>query len=208
MMRTPNFLYTLNQVLRIACVLLIAILIGFEAIPITQESDTQYINQASLQRVRSQIFVKSVYVLRYRSDGERVQAISDLQVVLPLFQQEQSILLGNNAMDVQAALQNEQPDYLALVTAVQTILAHPNDPNLLQIDIVLSHERSYLHGADSLVKILQQHADELVFQLFCIEVFIEVLIVIVLVLSFFTTQRLVNLTPLAAGSKTHMIRES
>ena len=195
-MYNPRVLYALNQVLRVTCVLLIAILIGFEAVPITAGSDAQYIYQASAQRARSQIFAKSAYVLKYRPDGERSQAISDLQVTLPLFEQEQTVLLANSAPDVQNILQTIRPDYLALVTAVQSILAHPNAANAIEIDIVLSHERPYLLTSNSLLTLLQRHSDDRTSQLFYIKVFIEALLVTLIVLSIFTTRRVVGLTGL------------
>ena len=196
-MQNPKFLYTLNQILRVTCVLLIAILVGFEAVPITTGSDAQYINQAALQRTRSQIFVKSAYVLRDRSNGERAQAINDFQTTLPLFQQEQVVLSANNNSDVQNTLQIIRPDYLALVTAVQSILVHPNAANLIEIDIILSHERDYLLASNDLLMLLQRHAEERTLQLFWIKAFIEVLLMSMIILSIFTTRRAGKLTGLA-----------
>lgn len=203
MMHNPKFLYALNQILRVTGVLLIAILIGFEAVPITTESDTQYINQAGLQRTRSQIFTKSVYVLRYRPDVEKALAISDLQITLPLFQQEQSVLLTNTTPDVQSILQAARPDYLALVTAVQAILAHPTAPNSIEIDIVLSHERGYLLTTSSLLSVLQRHIDEIAFQMFCIKVFIEVLLMTLVAASIFTTRRVREIIDVAIEHEMH-----
>jgi hypothetical protein len=179
------------------CVLLIAILVGFEAVPITTGSDVQYINQAALQRVRSQVFAKSVYALKYHTDGERAQAISDLQVTLPLFEQEQAVLLSNSAPDVQMTVQATRSDYLALVTAIQSILTHPTTSNSIEIDIVLSHERGYLTTSNTLITMLQKHADDRILQLFCIKAFIEALVVILIILSIFVTRRIAELKALA-----------
>ena len=93
--RNAKSLTTFLMIKCIATLLFTIALIGFEALPMIEGSDSQYISQAALQRTRSQIFVKSVLVLLYRPNEERMSAISDLQTVLPLFEQEQAVLLQN-----------------------------------------------------------------------------------------------------------------
>lgn len=175
--------------------LLIAVLVVFESVPFITGNDTQYIYQASLQRARSQIFAKSAYALRYHTDGERAQAINDFQVTLPPFQQEQTVLSANTTPDVQNTVQIMRPDYLALITAVQAILAHPSTANSIEIEIILSHERGYLLNSSSLLILLQRHSDDRILQLFYIKVFVEMLLEILIILSIFTTKRVVKLVP-------------
>ncbi len=118
---------SLNTFLAIKCVasiLFTIALIGFEALPTIEASDTQYVTQAALQRTRSQIFAKSALVLAYRPSAERIAAISDLETALPLFEQEQAVLIGNTALDVQVLLSQARPDYLALDQAGKYILAN------------------------------------------------------------------------------------
>ncbi len=102
---------------------------------------------------------------------------------------------ANTTPDVQNTVQIMRPDYLALITAVQAILAHPSTANSIEIEIILSHERGYLLNSSSLLILLQQHSDDRILQLFYIKVFVEMLLEILIILSIFTTKRVAKLVP-------------
>jgi hypothetical protein len=182
-MLSTKRLRTLVYVIRCGSILLMLTLIGFGIIFILTGNDVGYINQAALQRTRDEIFAKSMYVLQYQPASEKEKAISDLQVSLPLFEQEQVRLMANSDANVQARLQTMGGDYLALDAAVKIIIAHPNDAtNSIEINIVLSHELSYLTQINSLVSVLQQESEARTTQLGIIQITIEVVSMALIIL--------------------------
>jgi nitrate/nitrite-specific signal transduction histidine kinase len=101
-----------------------------------------------------------MYALRYRSRTEKAQAMSDLQITLPLFQQEQALLATNSDPDVQRLVQQARPDYLSLVSTVHFRIAHPNEPvNQGELAAVLLYDQRFFSPMDTLTTVLQQHAE-------------------------------------------------
>lgn len=164
------------------CLFLLLIVAGFQAIPLT--ISTAQISQADLQRTRCEIIAKSALILAYRPAAEHVQAISDLQVVLPLFQQEQTTLASYHSDTLQAYLLQAQPDYFAIVKAAQNILTNKDKPvvDMVQVNIILAHEQNYLHAMDELLIYGEHRLDARTIQVFIIESSIDALIFIIAVL--------------------------
>ena len=134
------------------------------------QDDLIIMQQANFQLARDEFISKDVMVLDYRPISYHSQAINELQTILPQFQQVQAGLMygdvslglpANPPDGVRAALQNSQSDYLAIVTAVQHLLAHPdaNNPDPIQVEIVLQHERLYVNGMYQVITLLQQNAE-------------------------------------------------
>jgi len=132
--------------------------------------DIVVMQQANFQLARDEFLSKDVMVLAYRPLSYHSQAINELQTVLPQFQQVQTGLLQGNAVlglpsnppdNVKAALLASQSDYLAITTAVQHLLAHPDatTPDMIQVEIVLQHERFYVGEMYQVVTLLQQNAE-------------------------------------------------
>src|SRR6266568_7308186 len=108
------------RILSIAAILLILVLIAFESIlPLVDASS--YMNQAGLQRTRSDVLALAMLTLEYRPVSEHAQAISNLQVTLPIFEAEQTLLDANQSSDEQLLLQQMRGDYLAIVASAQTV---------------------------------------------------------------------------------------
>src|SRR5689334_10436398 len=121
------------RVIYVAGILLLLILTGFLALPIDSREFT-LVNQVTAQRTRAEVIVKDVMTLAYRPDTEHAQAISQLQLTLPIWQQVQDALssgTGNRSLgipanrpdDVALQIAAAQPDYKAMQVAAQTILA-------------------------------------------------------------------------------------
>ncbi len=179
-MDNPKKFRRFIHLLATAGILFLFLLIGFQSVPVIGGSEALYIQQASLQGTRSQSLARAALVLEYRSASERAQAISDMQTILPLFEQEQAFLLTSRDLNVQWLLQGARPDYLALIGAVGVILAHtagPVDP--VQVNVVLAHDKLYLYTISQLMLVLQQHADAQVWQLFLIESAIELVLLVI-----------------------------
>jgi hypothetical protein len=145
----------------IIIVLLMLLLLWFEIVPTRSERDTQFIVNAGFQRERSRLFVNATYALSYRPQTEKAQAISALQITLPLFQREQTLLATNPDQDVQRLVRQAQPDYLFLIGAMHRYIAHPDEPaNLDEPAIIQSHDQRFFLYMDALTTVLQQHAQQ------------------------------------------------
>ena len=147
----------LTRIIMPSCIVLLLLLAGFQALPLSHY-EVNYLNSAETQRVRSQILVKSALTLAYRPAAEHSQAISDMQVVLPLFIQEQQALNANRSADVQQAVQLARSDYSALVSSSQSIIAHADKPiDRLQVDILVAHNHGFVNAETEVIAVLLNH---------------------------------------------------
>src|SRR5262245_35056503 len=101
----------ITRMMFVTNMVLVLLLGRFLAIPLLTGSDPQYLNQAALQRTRSYSILTAVLTLEFRPSLEKAQALNDLQVALPFFQQEQAILLANPSATIQLLLTQARPDY-------------------------------------------------------------------------------------------------
>ncbi len=178
---------TFRTMIRSTALLLMLLLIGFECIPDLSGGDAQATNEAALQLTRSQILVNAAYTLEYRPAAQYAQAMRDLKSVLPVFEQEQTALQSNPAVDVQSLLQEASGDYLALITGTQIIIAHPKrvvDP--LEVNILVLHEHNYLVTMNALVLILPRHAEDRNIQLFVIQIVIQIVFLLLILFALAT----------------------
>lgn len=161
------------RLIRLFGVILLFLLLGFQSIPVAAGIDADAINAAGIQRTRAEVFAKDALILQYRPVDTHVQAINDLQVTLPLFEQEQQALAIDVRPDVQIVAATERPDFLAIDTAVRAILARPDGPvDPVEVSIILQHDRQYVATENSIVLILTQAAEHKAWSLFWIETFI------------------------------------
>src|SRR5439155_16515450 len=132
----------------ITLILLLCILVGFDVYPSLSGNDPLVVqNQVLLQLVRAQYLAKDALILKYEPATYHVQAISDLQTILPTMEQTQvglskgdsSLGLPNNPSDdVKRALVRAQTDYTALIAAFKVILANPDSPiDPIELNIIL-----------------------------------------------------------------------
>lgn len=152
-------------------IFLLLSLAAFDILPLVSGNDDLVImQQANFQLARDEFISKDVMILAYRPATYHSQAVSELQTVLPQFQSVQvGLLKGNVALDlpgnppdsVQVALLASQSDYLAIVTAVNHLLATPDaaKPDIVQVEIVLQHERLYINEMYQVISLLQADAE-------------------------------------------------
>jgi hypothetical protein len=154
-------------------------LVILEILPLLSGSDDLIVmQQANFQLARNEFIAKDVLILEYKPNN-RSQAISELQTVMPTFQQVQKgflsgdITLGlpsNPPDNVRAALLASQSDYLAIVTAVNHLTAQTDsNPDPIQVNIVLQHERFYVTEMYQVITLLQQDAEARKVQLILIK---------------------------------------
>lgn len=151
------------------CMLLSLVMLNI--LPLLSGSDDLIVmQQANFQLARDEFISKDVMVLAYRPMTYHSQAINELQTVLPMFEQVQVGLLkgdasldlpGNPPDSVRTALAVSQSDYLAIATAVNRLLTHPDasTPDMIQVEIVLQHERLYVNEMYQVITLLQQDAE-------------------------------------------------
>ena len=180
MLKTLQETSKLVRILSIAAILLILVLVAFESIlPLVDASS--YMNQAGLQRTRSDVLALSMLTLEYRPVSEHAQAISNLQVTLPIFEAEQTLLDSNQSSDEQLLLQQVRGDYLAIVASAQTVVNAPDKPvDPVQVDIMQRHKDMYRSTMNLLVTVLVHHVENLTWTLFYIESGIEVLLLCIM----------------------------
>jgi len=171
---------------------LLLTLIGFDIYPLTTGNDALIVEQqAWLQVVRDEYLAKSVLILAYRPVSSHSQAISNLQVILPGFQQTQSGLLNGDTLlglpsnpsdDVKRILQQAQSDYVPLVAALKVILAHPDGPvDPTEVDIVLLHDYPYSITMAGLATLLQQQAEAVNLHLIIIKLILKTSLIAIIV---------------------------
>lgn len=163
----------------VTMIVLLLLLAAFQAVWVTHGSATPLLTQVGLQRTRSQRIAKDVLILAYRpSSEEKTLALNELQATLPLFQQTQAGLqAGDDSLglpkrppqDVQFVLIQSQLDYALFLNAAKMILAHPQQVDSAQVQIVLDQERSYTQTMSNVVTLWSQHIDDIFQELFDIE---------------------------------------
>lgn len=146
-------------------------LVVLEILPLLSgQDDLIVMQQANFQLARDEFMAKDVLSLAYRPASFHSQAINELQTILPQFQRVQVGLLhgdvslglpGDPPDSVRAALLVSQTDYIAIVTAVNHLLADPDasNPDMIQVEIVLQHERLYTSEMYQVITLLQQDAE-------------------------------------------------
>ncbi len=171
-----------TRIVAVTCLALLLLLTGFESLPLSHYA-TDYLNGANIQCVRSQVLVKSALTLEYRPAAEHAQAISDMQVVLPLFIAEQDTLARNHNADLQQAVQFAHGDFLALVSAAQNIINQAKSNAKIdqtQVNILIMHNRGYLTAQNEIVAVIVAHEEADQGYLFSVEVVFDAFLLLLI----------------------------
>lgn len=140
------------RVLGVFGIILILFSIAFAALPLLPSSTLGVIRIIARQRTLEQLIVKDVLILTYRSSGDRVQAISEIQNALPTWEKVQAGLQnGDESLGISSNLPGEinlvllqaQSDFTSIDTATHQILAHPSQVDQTQLSIILQHDHTY-----------------------------------------------------------------
>lgn len=162
------------------CVLVI-VLMGLEVVPLEIEKEAAYLNQAGLQRLRCEIVTKSALVLAYRPDGEKTAALSDLQIAVPLFQQEQATLLMNGHAAVSRSAQQATSEYTIMSAAAQALLIQERKAvSLATVSTIITHASKCEAVMNSIVVVLQHQIEQQLDVIFFVEIGIEGTLIIFL----------------------------
>lgn len=153
--------------LRVALLLLLLVFLFVPLIPYNAA-----INNASLQRARSERLAKDALILEYldTSSDDRAQAVSEMQITLPLWEGEQSALIASPDGQIALIALQSNSDYSAMTAASQSVLATPTKPaDTVEVDIIVSHEHAYEVAINQIVTLMQQDIATQQLQLFIYE---------------------------------------
>lgn len=176
-------------ILTLSKLLLLCILACFLIIPLMSGNDDLVsVNQTNLQVARIEYFAQAVQTLAYRPLTFHSEAVSGMEVNLPILQQTQNGLMkGDTALglpnnppdDVHQLLINMQPDYNAMVAALKAILANPDKPpDPIQVEIVMMHTQPYAIGLYQVVQAMTKHAEQRKILFFVIDIVLVVLVLL------------------------------
>jgi len=167
------------RIFTISCMILTLLLMGFQSIWVVAGSASGIMLQVGLQRNRAQAIAKDVLILTYRPQAEHSTAISELQNIQPLWEKtEKGLLQGDSSLslpvnkpdDVKQLIWQEQPDFLAMDTALKKVLQKPDaqiDP--IQAQIILDHQPQYSLTLAGIHAAWQRRIDDAFLHLFWIE---------------------------------------
>lgn len=188
----------------LSTVILLMLLLGFQSLWVVRGTAANLMRQVGLQPAREQRIVANVLILAYRPTSEHAQALSALQNLLPLWQKTQNGLMnGDDSLglpkrspqDIQLLLLQAQPDYVAISTATQKILDHP-DRLADQLPIIMDHQNDYYVTMTQIVSLWQSHIDAVFYQLFWWEAGLDgACLLIVVCIYLFIVRRLLRGKP-------------
>lgn len=164
---------------RLLVIVLVFVLLALEVVPLGVGNELANLNQAALQRTRCETFTTSALVLAYRPGAEKTLALSDAQFIMPLFQQEQAVLLANGNADVHSQVQRATLEYHTMNTAVQALVAQPGsivNPSI--INTILAHRQSCVAMMNGIVVALQNQIEQQAAMIFFAEVAIEGILIL------------------------------
>jgi len=147
-----------QRILLFAVSVLFMLLAAFVAVPLLYGSTTEYTGNASLQLSRCQRLAKDALIMQHGSKEEKTDALSDMQVLLPLFSAEQDRLARNRDTDAQAALVRARPAFRAIVAAASAIVASDTEP--VQISILVEHSGDYNDAMHEYLLVLEHQATD------------------------------------------------
>ena len=188
---TPQKLRRMTRILLIACLAFLILLVGFETLPLHVDDDLALVAQSSTQGIISQRIAKDALLMQYGTTAERIQAVSELEIMLPIFESRQAILANDPTIrQVQPLLLSAKADFVSIDTAAHMLLSHADrsaDP--VQVQIILLHEPSYLFSMAQVTSGIGDEGEGDKGQIFIIELFMNTLIMASVVGALVITER-------------------
>lgn len=181
------------------CLFLLLLLAGFQSIWVLAGAGTPIMLQTGLQRTRVQSIAKNALILASRPEEEHTQAVSELQNILPRFEQAQvGLNKGDTSLqlpshvpdDIAALVVASQSDYGAIDTATRKLLVTADGHvDLLQVDIVITHERDYSLEMTAVASAWQSHIENAFLQIFAWEMGIVFLLLVLVLVQYILITR-------------------
>lgn len=184
----PNVIRLLSRILGWFGVFILLVCIAFQALPLMPNSGLNTFHLAARQRVLEERIVKDVLILACRPQDEHTEAISEMQTVMPVWEEvEKGLQNGDTSLNISPNLPGDfkmmmlqaQPDYSYLDAAARRILAHPEPADQTQVSIVLQHSQGYYLYMGEAVNVLQDDINGVARIYFGIGLGIEIFLMII-----------------------------
>lgn len=169
---TPQGFRLLVRIVEALAFLAIFVLMALQSVPLTFTNTEANLRYASLQQAISQRIAKDALLLQYGTSSDNIQAITELQNMLPTWESNQRALQNGNLPTIsQTLFTSSQTNYVSIDTSVKAILAHPQlaSENIAEIQITRTQERPYFLAISQVASDLQQQETESKETLFSIE---------------------------------------
>lgn len=147
----------------------LALICLFEFFPLFANY-TAYNYQVALQIAREQAIETAALELVHTQNQQ--QAISTLEVTLPVFEQEQATLTQIQNTDDKQLVQESMPNYKYVDTAARIILANTQHVDPIQVAILLQHGQGYRLTINQLGLLIVSHSEEANWMQFLIKMFL------------------------------------
>jgi len=191
-----NILRIIMRTIAIIGIIVLLANILLEVLPVLPNSlvtTVSTIHRVNQQGALAERIDKDVLILAYRPDAEHAQAVSELQVTLPVFEKIQiGLQNGDSSLnlpmrrpaDVQLLLLQTQSDYAAIDAAAQSVLANAGPPvDQNELAIVVQHERPYFLAMSTVAKIWEGHIEDNALGFFWTELWIGIILMILWIAS-------------------------
>lgn len=180
MMKNHKIYFVMMIVLKLIMFLTLWGLIG---IWVLNGSPASVMAQTGLQRARVERMSKdALIIITNPASPFFAQSVSELQIVLPLWRETQTALVtGSQTLglpihppaDILLLMNETQPDFIALSSALQDIYNNATNPSArmsIQLQIVLAHESPYYYGISQVSSLWQLKIDNAFMFLYWLEV--------------------------------------
>lgn len=145
------------RIVIIFTITLLALIIAYETTLLV--SGNRIASYVSAQEWVSQRIAKDALLMQYGTADDRVQAVNELQTMLPYFESNQAHITASPQVDAVATLiHSASVDYVDIDTAAKNLLATPDKPiDPVQVRIILDHERSFFLAYSQINMLVQQN---------------------------------------------------
>ena len=148
---------TIMRILIIFTITLLALIIAYETtLVVYSNRTTMYV---SSQEWVSQRIAKDAVLMQYGTVDDRVQAVNELQTMLPYFESNQAHITESSQPDaITTLIRSATVDYVDIDTAAKKLLASSDKPiDPVQVRIILDHERSFFLAYSQINTLVQQN---------------------------------------------------
>jgi hypothetical protein len=157
MMTHSKKIKAMMRIVIIFTITLLALIIAYETTLLV--SGNRIASYVSSQEWVSQRIAKNALLLQYGTADDRVQAVNELQTMLPYFESNQAHITASPQPDAVATLiHSASVDYVDINTATKNLLASSDTPaDPVQVRIILDHERSFFLAYSQINMLVQQN---------------------------------------------------
>jgi hypothetical protein len=157
MMTHSRKIKAMMRIVIVFTITLIALIIAYETTLILNSNrTTAYV---SAQEWVSQRIAKDALLMQYGTADDRVEAVNEIQNMLPYFESNQAHITASPQADAVATLiHSASVDYVDIDTAAKNLLASSDTPaDPVQVRIILDHERSFFLAYSQINMLVQQN---------------------------------------------------